>query len=221
MLLAMSFIVLVEPVQKPAELVTIGKPFFQPEGGTSKTSTGAVAQPAEVFTGASPVQVTGDVAISMTATHPVEAPGTMMGSAASLTATQPVEAPGMRRLATQPVEAPGARTATQPVEAPTARSEVHSQPTSTGSVYVSAVDWSLTSKRSVTATNTGVSDSEDDLNIEPESLAAVSNQGDLSHRDPPKDDELDQEFSEEANYREMMRGECSFMGWHQIPDFDS
>ena len=62
-----------------------------------------------------------------------------------MTATRPVEAPG-RRLAHQPVEAPGARTATQSVEAPGARSKIHAQPNGTGSVDVSAVDRSLTSK---------------------------------------------------------------------------
>ena len=54
--------------------------------GTSKTSTGAVTQPAEVFTGASHVQATRDIATSMTATQPVEAPDTKRESAASMTA---------------------------------------------------------------------------------------------------------------------------------------
>ena len=31
----------------------------------------------------------------------------------------------------------------------------------------------------------------------------------------------DQELSEEANYRETIRGVRSFMGWYQIPDFDT
>ena len=125
--------------------------------GTSKTPT--VTQPAEVFTSANPVQATGDVAARMTATQPVDAPGTMMESAASMTATQPVEATGTRTLATQPVEAPSAR------------SEVHSQHTGTGSVDVSAA-------------NTGVSDYEDDLDSEPESPAAVSDQGNLTGTHP-------------------------------------
>ena len=99
MLLAKGFTVPVELVQKPAEVVTIEKP-FQPEAGTSKMSTGTVTQPAEIFTGVSLVQATGDVAASMTATQPVKALCTMMGSAASMTATWPVEAPSMRRLAT-------------------------------------------------------------------------------------------------------------------------
>ena len=157
-----------------------------------------------MFTGASPVQATGDVS----ATQPVEAPGMKRGSAASRTATQPVEAPGTERVATQPVEAPFARP------------DVDSQPTGTGSGDVSAVEWSLTSKRTVAAT-TGVSDTEDELDSEPESAAVLSDQEVLSNREPAKDDKPDQEFSEEANYRDTMRGVRSFMGWHQIPDFDS
>ena len=57
-----------------------------------------------------------------------------------MTATQPVEAPGTGRLATQPVEAPGARMATQPVEAPGSRTDLHSQPTSTSSGDGSVMD---------------------------------------------------------------------------------
>ena len=126
-------------MQKPAEVVASDKPFLQPEAGTSKTSTGAVTQPTDVFTGASPVQATENIDANMNATQPVEAPGTMMGSAASMIATQPAEAPSTRRLATQPVEALGARS-TQPIEAPGAGSEVHSQPACTSSVNVSAVE---------------------------------------------------------------------------------
>ena len=51
----------------------------------------------------------------MTATHPVEAPGTEIRSAASMPATWPIETPGIRRLATQPVVAPGVRMVTQMV----------------------------------------------------------------------------------------------------------
>ena len=174
-------------------------------------------QPTEVFTGNSPVQATGDVI----ATQPVEAPSTMKVSATSMTATLPVEALSTVRVATQLVNAPGAWTATQPGLASGTRSEVHSQPTGIGSVDVSAVDRSLISKRTATAANTGLSDTEDKLNSEPESPVVVSNLEVLSDREPPKDDELDQEFSEEANYRETMRGVHSFIGWYQIPDFDS
>ena len=39
-------------------------------------------------------------------------------------------------------------------------------------------------------------------------------QGDLP------EDATDQDLSEDANYRETIRGVRSFMGWHQIPDYD-
>ena len=137
MILPKSFAVPVEPVQKPTEVVTSDKPFFDPAAGTSQMYAGVVTQPSEVIvTGASSVQATRDLAASMTATQPVEAAGTM-------------------RLATQPVEAPGAT------------SEVLSQPTGTGIVDVRLVDQSLTSKKTVVAATTGVSDSEDDLHSEP------------------------------------------------------
>ena len=35
------------------------------------------------------------------------------------------------------------------------------------------------------------------------------------------EDAADQDLSEEANYRETIRGVRSFLGWHQKPDFDS
>ena len=71
----------------------------------------------------------------------------------------------------------------------------------------SAVGRSLTSTRTVTD-NTGVSDTEDEMASEPESPAAESDWELLSDRDPVREDELDPEHSEEANYRETMRGVC-------------
>ena len=70
------------------------------------------------------------------------------------------------------------------------------------------------------ADNTGLSDMEEELFSEPESSDVASDQEVLADRDPPKDAKFDQEVSEEANYREIMRGVHSFMGLHQIPDFD-
>ena len=113
----MSFAVPVEPVKKPAAVVTSEQSFFYPGASSILMS---VTQPAEVFTGASPVQATGDV----TAAQPGEAAGMRGKSAANVTATQPVEAPSTGRFAAHPVEAPGVRTATQPVEAPGASSDV-------------------------------------------------------------------------------------------------
>ena len=44
--------------------------------------------------------------------------------------------------------------------------------------------------------------------------ASLNAQGELPEDSP------DQDLSEEANYRETIGGVRSFMGWHQIPDFD-
>ena len=82
MLLSKSFGVPVEPVKKPAAVVTSELPFFDPGARSSML----VTQPAEVVTSASPVQATGDV----TATQPGVAPGTRGKSVATMTATQPV-----------------------------------------------------------------------------------------------------------------------------------
>ena len=61
----------------------------------------------------------------------------------------------------------------------------------------------------------GESDSEAETAIKPASPASANAQGELA------EDSTDQDLSEEANYRETIRGVRSFMGWHQISDFDS
>ena len=93
--------------------------------------------------------------------------------------------------ATQPVKASGAWTATQPVEAPGAGPEVP--------VVLCSLD------------------SEEDLQSEPGSPAGDN----FWYGSPDKDDSGDQELSEEASYRETIRGVRSFMGWHKVPEFDS
>ena len=40
-------------------------------------------------------------------------------------------------------------------------------------------------------------------------------------RDLTRDESTDQELSEEASYRETIRGMRSFMGWHKVPEFES
>ena len=50
---------------------------------------------------------------------------------------------------------------------------------------------------------------------EPASPASVNDQGDLPEA------ATDQDLSEDANYRETIRGVRGFMGWHQIPDYDN
>ena len=61
------------------------------------------------------------------------------------------------------------------------------------------------------------SDSEEDLQSEPGSPADDN----FRYSSPDKDVSGDQELSEEASYRETIRGVSSFMGWHKIPEFDS
>ena len=111
-----------------------------------------------ITTGSSPVHANPDVAASLTATQPVEAPDAMM------------------------------RVATQPVEAPDARSQVHSQHTGTGSEEVRPVDQSLTSKKTLAVAATGVSahSNSDDQHSEPGSPDHTGKeQGEFSDRDTP------------------------------------
>ena len=97
--------------------------------------------------------------------------------------------------ATQPLGAPGAGIATQPVQAPGSFPEV--QPTGEGDL-------------------SAASDGEaDQLSV------TGSLDGDI-HRDWSADrDDPDSESTEEANYREMMRGVRSFMNWHKVPEFET
>ena len=101
--------------------------------------------------------------------------------------------------ATQPLEAPGAGTATQPVQAPGSVPDV--QPTGEGDL-------------------SAASDSEADQL----SLKGSLDDEILRDRSPDRDvprDEADQEPTEEANYRETIRGVRSFMNWHKIPEFET
>ena len=121
----------------------------------------------------------------------------VMKEAVNQSATRPVEGPGtdvIQQNATQPVEAPGAGTATQPVEAPGAGPEV--LPTG------AALHAELT----------------EEFQSEPGS-PVDGNVWDNS-RDLTRDESADQELSEESTKRETIRGMRSFMGWHQIPEFD-
>ena len=139
-----------------------------------------------------------------------------------LPATQLVEAPSMRKgyviqqNATQPVEAPSAGMATQPVEAPGAGPEVLL--TGSGSAALHA-EQTLTSGKTVEST--GGSDSEEDLQSEPGSPVDGNFRYDSPDRDLNRDESADQELSEEASYRETIRGVRSFMGHHKIPELDS
>ena len=109
------------------------------------------------------------------------------------------EAVDEMQTATQPLEAPGAGTATQPVQAPGSVPDF--QPTCEGDL-------------------SGASDSETDQLSFTGSLDDEIHQDRSPDRDVPKD-EADQERTEEANYRETMRGVRSFINWHKIPEFET
>ena len=127
----------------------------------------------------------------------------VVGVADSKSATCPVEGPGTGVLATQPVEAPSAGTATQPVEAPGAGPDVLL--TDIGNAALHAEQTS-TSGKTVDITGRSVGDNFRDSSPD---------------RDFTRDESTNQELSEEASYRETIRGMRYFMGWHQIPEFNS
>ena len=140
--------------------------------------------------------------------------GTGSGETTQLTATQPplgvpgttrpVQGPGTSEvLATQPLLVPGAGTATQPSQAPGACPEVLPS-----SCDASPSDQSVSGGRNTEVA--GESESEADLDGEPAS-ASIHDQSELPETT------MDQDLSEDANYRETIRGVRSFMGWHHIP----
>ena len=151
--------------------------------------------------------------------------GTGSGEAMQLTATQPpLGVPGMTAvrdenesatrpgtsdvLATQPLLVPGAGMATQPSQAPGGGPEVMPS-----GCEATLTDQSLSGGRNTEVA--GESESEAELDGEPASPASIHDQSDLPETT------TDQDLSEDANYRETIRGVRSFMGWHHIPDYDN
>ena len=151
---------------------------------------------------------TGDVATQLTATlPPLWVPCTEAGRDGVESVTHPVQGPGTSAvLATQPLLVPRAGTATQPTQAPGAGPKV----------LPAGVETTLHNQSPPIGQNSEVareSDSEAELDAEPASPASVHCQGDLP------DTATDQDLSEDANYRETIRGVRSFMNWHHIPDY--
>ena len=111
----------------------------------------------------------------------------------------------LNKSANRPVEGPGTgvviqQNATQPVEAPVAGPDALL--TGTGDAALQ-------------------SESDGDLHSEPGSPLDDSFRYGSPDKDLTRDEAADQELSEESTYRETIRGVRSFMGWHQIPEFDS
>ena len=144
--------------------------------------------------GSSLVQTTGDPAV-LTSTQPVEAPGTRGPVTASKSATSPVEGPGTSVVTQQ--------NATQPVEAPGAGPEALLTATGNAALH---------------AEITG-SDNEEELQNELGS--PVDGKIRDGSADLTREESAGQELSEESSYRETVRGVRFFMGWHQIPEFNS
>ena len=200
MLLNQSFVVSLRPVST-ASVVPREHPFFDPGASTSVAQTASVSS--QLTAPQPPLGVPGTSAVrdeNEHATRPVQGPGT------SVVATQPLQAPGAE-LATQPLQAPGAGTATQPSQAPGAGPEV--LPTGIESTQLNKPLPGVRPDEFA-----GESDSEAEVDGEPALPASVHVQGDVP------EDATDQDLSEDANYRETIRGVRSFMGWHQIPDYD-
>ena len=135
-------------------------------------------------------------------------------------ATQPVEAPGVKKLATQPAEAPGAGAEIHPTSqaivppagtSPSGRPEVQPPGPTTQPSTASDQPEDFASDDDQFSYNP-------DLSLDEEGeLSEVLSQG-------PDREELtdpDQELSSEQTYRETLRGVRSFMGWDQVPEFDS
>ena len=215
LLLSKSFAVPVEPV-KPSTVVTREHPFFDPGASSSVVSAGLVTE----GTVPSLVQTTGEAAQLSATQPPLGVPGTKAVQDVSKSATRPFQGPGTSDVATQPLQAPGAGTAAQPLHAPGAGTATQplQAPGAGPEVLLTGndpaqLDQSLPGGR--TAEIAGESESESELDSEPASPASANARGELP------EDSTDQDLSEEANYRETIRGVRSFMGWHQIPDFDS
>ena len=131
------------------------------------------------------------------------------------TATQPVEAPGVKKLATQPVEAPGAGTEIPP----------------TDQTAVSSASASVSSRPEVQPPGPTTADQPEDFASEDDQFSdqpdlSLDEEGELSEVlsvGPDREElvETDQELSAEQTYRETLRGVRSFMGWDQVPEFDS
>ena len=171
-------------------------------------------------TGSSLVQTTSD-ATQSTATQPLlGVPGTVAVRDENKSATRSVQGPGTSDVATQPLQAPGAEIATQPLQAPGAGKAT--QPTQAPGAGPEVLPTGIDSTQ-LNQSLSGVrpdefaseSNSEAEMDGEPALPASVYVQGELP------EDSTDQDLSEDANYRETIRGVRSFMGWHQIPDYDS
>ena len=192
----------VRPVN-PSAVVTREHPFFDPSASSSVMSTGLVTE----GTGSSLVQTTGEASQSIATQPPLGVPGTNAVRDVSKSAIRPVQGPGTSDVATQPLQAPGAEIATQPLQAPGAGTAT--QPTQAPGAGPEVLPTSIDS----TQLNQSLP------GVRPDEFAGESESE--AEMDGEPEDSTDQDLSEDANYRETIRGVRSFMSWHQIPDYDN
>ena len=137
-----------------------------------------------------------------------------------------------KKAATQPVDALSVALATRPVEAPGAGAEIH--PTSQAAVSSAGA---LPSGRpevqppGPTAQPSTTADQPEDFASEDDQLSdqpdlSLDEEGELAEAlsqgpDHEEFTDTDQELSAEQTYRETLRGVRLFMGWDQVPEFDS
>ena len=147
-----------------------------------------------------------------------QSPATGVSGKKKKSATQPVEAPGAKKLATQPIEAPGAGVDPQLTDQAAFSSAAAS---TSGRPEVQPPG--PTTQPPTTDQPEEVSSEEDQFSDQPE---LSLDEGELSEvlsvgQDREELTETDQELSSEQTYRETLRGVRSFMGWEQVPEFDS
>ena len=68
--------------------------------------------------------------------------------------------------------------------------------------------------------STSGSESDDDQHSETGFLLEGNFRDGSPDRELTREESTDQELSEEASYRETIRGVRSFMGWHKVPEFE-
>ena len=173
------------------EAILLSKTFAMPVEPVKKPSSAVTSDQPFFDPETSTSGLSSGVTVEVTGSNLVQTTGeaAVVSGAASNSATRPVEGPSTevvtQQNATQPVEAPGAGMATQPVEAPAAGPEVLL--TGTGNAALQ-------------------SDSEEDLQSEPGSPVDDNFRYGSPAKDLSRDNSGDQELSEEASYRETIRG---------------
>ena len=172
----------------------------------------AVVKPAEVITSQKPFFDPGASTSNMAENAESSGPSLVQATGDAVVQARGDES---QQIATQPVEAPGVQTATQPVQAPSAGPDVLLS--GTGDAALS-VDQTLTGGRTVQSTS-GSGVRMDSTVSQAPLWKATSGMAPQTETSP--ETSLQIKNSQEASYRETIRGMRSFMGWHKVLEFES